>query len=138
MTTPSSFISTSDYATFKNDGSTSTFVVYAASTSVAGNGYSIVSADIAIGKQASINRVQISSSKDSSKRYSSLSLSFNRIGLVGGSAAPYTVVAYMSRTSATNLRCSVYVPNPYSSTLTTATGNETFTFYIDTFLPPFI
>ena len=137
MSTPSNFIANSDFATFKNDDGTVATVLFTGSTNVAGNSSSTVTTDITIGEQASVNRIQISSSKDSSLRYSTLSLSYNRTGTVSGSPAPYDIFAIVTRTSATNLRCSVYVPNPYGSTLTTASGNETFTFYIDTFLPPF-
>lgn len=138
MTTPSQFIATSDYATLKNDNGTSTTVTFPASTVIAGSGSSVVTSDLVIGAAASINRVQISSSKDSNTRYATLSLSFGRTGTSSGSPASYDIFAFVTRISSTTLRCSAYVPNPYGASLTTATGDETFTFYIDTFLPPFV
>lgn len=138
MVKPSSFITSSDYATLKNDDSTIATVVFPASVAIAGSGSRTETFDVTIGAKGAINRIQISSSKDSSKRYVTQTLAYTRTGTVGGFPTPYSILAFVSRTSATNLRCTVYVPNPSGSTLTTASGDETFVFYIDTFIPPFI
>lgn len=137
MTKPSNFIMTTDYATLQNDDGTSTTVTAPGSASVPGSSYVEYHTDLTIGAQASINRVQIASSKDSNTRFATQALYYLRTGTVGGVATPYNILAFAYRTSATNLRCQVYIPNPNLTTLTTASGNETFTFYIDTFIPPF-
>lgn len=137
MTKPSNFILTTDYATLQNDDGASTTITAPGSVSVSGSSYVEYHVDLTIGAMASINRVQIASSKDSNTRYATQSLIFLRTGTVGGVSTPYNILAFAYRTSATNLRCQVYIPNPSASTLTTASGSEIFTFYIDTFIPPF-
>ena len=137
MTKPSNFLVTTDYATLQNDDGGTTTVTAPGSASVTGSGSVEYHSDLAIGANASINRVQISSSKDSDTRYATQALYFQRSGTAGGSATSYNILAFVYRTSATNLRCQIYIPNPSSSTLTTASGNETFTFHVDTFIPPF-
>lgn len=133
MATPTNFILNSDFASLKNDDGTSVSVTFGGSTVISANSTASVTQDVVIGAQSSINRVQIASSKDSNKRYSTQALSFSRVG----SAGIYNIYAFVSRISSTTLRCRVYVPNPFGSSLTTASGDETFTFYIDTFLSPF-
>lgn len=137
MLQPSKFITNSDFATLKNDNGGSTSITFLGSTSISGSSFSQLTSDLTIGARASINRLQISSSKDASTRYATLSLGYTRTGTSSAAPASYGIVAYVSRTSATNLRFAVYVPNPYGASLTTESGNETFTFYINTFIPPF-
>lgn len=137
MTTPNQFILTSDFASLKNDAGTTVKVTFPGSSSVAGGSYKEVATDVVIGTKASINRTQISSSKDANTRYAGLYLSYTRTGTHAGVASPYTLFAFVYRTSPTTLRCSAYVANPYAGTLTTAATDETFTFYVDTFIPPF-
>jgi hypothetical protein len=138
MPVPGNFISTTDYATFKNDNHTSSSVTFLGSINIGGAATYSQTLNIAIGQTGAINRIQISSSKDSNRRYSTLSLSYSRNGSSGGSPASYTITVFVSRTSNTNLTLTVYVANPYNTTLTTEGTNETFNFYVDTFIPPFV
>lgn len=133
MTKPTQFILSSDYATLKNDDSKSTSVTAPGSQSIAGSGYLEYHSDLTVGAQASLNRVQISSSKDSNTRYATELLEYARTGSLGG----YNIVAYAFRISTTMMRCSIYVPNPYGGAMTSEAGDETFNFYINTFTPPY-
>lgn len=136
------FILTTDFATLKNDNSGNTTVTFPASQSVPAavgstGGYTIFTSDLTIGVQGALTRTQISSSKDSNIPYTVRRLSYQRSGIVSGSPASYTIDAFTFRLNANTIRFQVMVMNPYSSALTTATGAETFTFFINTFLPPY-
>lgn len=133
MTQPSKFILSTDFATLKNDAQTSTSVTFPASTVVVGSSYAEFHVDLVIGKQASLNRIQIASSKDSNKRYIGKTLGYSRSGSLGA----YTILAYTTRISSSTLRCTVYLQNLYGGNMTSEAGNETFSFFIDTFIPPF-
>lgn len=132
-TIPADFIILSDDATLKNDARTTASVVFPGSTVVAGNGSAEFHTDVVIGQVGSINRLQIASSKDSGKRYVTKSYSREYTGSLGG----YNIFAFASRISTTTIRCSLVLLNPYSSNMTGEAVDETFTFYIDTFIPPF-
>jgi hypothetical protein len=133
MVKPSLFNLTTDYASLANDAGTTVSIISPGGAIIAGASFATYNFDTVIGKQASLNRIQISSSKNSNIRYSTQTLAYSR----SGSPGPYTVLAYAFRTSPSTLRCRVYIQNPYIDTLTTEAGNETFTFHIDTFIPPF-
>lgn len=133
MVKPSLFNLTTDYATLGNDAGGTGSATVAGAQVIAGAGHLEYSQDLFIGAQASINRLQISSSKDSNIRYSTQLLSYGRTGSLG----TYSIVAFAYRIAPSTLRCSVYIQNPYAGAMTTAAGDETFIFYIDTFIPPF-
>jgi hypothetical protein len=142
MAKPAHFQLNSDFATLKNDDSASATVVIPASQNIGGSvtaaGTALdISTDVIVGKAGAITRTQIASSKDSNKYRASRILSFTRTGTVGGFSAIYSVVVFAYRISATTMRCQVHILNPYTSTLTTASGTETISFDIQTFLPPF-
>ena len=138
MTKPSDFISTTDFATLKNDAGGNGAVTVPSGTSVAGSGAYYNSVDLTIGVAGSIVRGQIASSKASGDFYSSQIMSMGRTGTVDGYSATYSIYAFFYRTSPTNLRLQVFIPNPYGSTLTGAAGDETFTFFASTFIPPYV
>lgn len=133
MTKPTSFITTSDYATLKNDAGSSGTVTVPASFTVGAANTKTYTTNLTLGSTGSINRVQISSSKDSNTIYSTGLHARTRTGSLGA----YTIYSFVTRTSATNLQLTCIIPNPYGATLTGASGDETFTFYVNTFLPPF-
>lgn len=138
MTKPNEFTSSSDFATFKGDAKGNGTVNVPSSVVVAGSGIYTNSIDLTIGKQGAIVRGQISSSKEASEFYSGQMMSVERTGTVSGSPATYSVYAFFHRPSPTTLRLQVIVPNPYSPTLVGAAGVETFTFFANTFIPPYI
>lgn len=138
MSKPENFILTSDFATLKNDGEETTFVVMPSAISVTGNGSYSVSADIVMGTNGSITRSLIGSSKDSDKWYATNSISYLRTGIASGSPAIYEIYAFVWRPNATTIRCQLHIQNPYSVTLTGATGAETISFVVNTYLPPYV
>lgn len=131
-TVPSDFIQTTDFATTKQDNSAIATVVLPGSTSVPGSGSVEFHTDVVIGAKAAITRMQIASSKYLSNDRNVCSQ------LIRTYSGPYQAAAYATRINATTLRCSVFIPNPSAVGMTTVAGDETFTFYIDTFLPPFV
>lgn len=142
MTKPSDFILSTDYATLKNDDSDTTSVTAPGAVSVPAavgpvGGYVEYHQDLTIGTAGAITRLQIESSKNAGVVYAARTLSIDRTGTVGGSPANYSIIAFAYRTAPTTLRCQVYISNPNAGTLTTAAGDETFTFYINTFLAPY-
>lgn len=139
MVKPSDFILSTDYATLKNDADASISVVVPGSQSIPGTtgaNYSYLEfyADSSIGVQGSIIQSQIASSKDSTK----YCIALNKLYTRNGSLGTYSVVCVIIRTSPTNLRCLVYIPNPYATTLTTEAGDETIYFDVTTFIPPIV
>ena len=130
MTKPESFISTTDYATLKNDGTATLTITLPASVAIASSTNYTLTSDVTVGTAGSSDRAQIHSSR-LNKRYVTNLLSIDRSG-----TDPYTILVSLYRTSATNLRAVVDIRNPYGSTLTTESTAETFTFYVNTFLPP--
>lgn len=132
------FILSTDYATLKNDNNATIQVTFPGSTvvpasvGVAGSAVE-VHTDVTMGAPGAISRIQISSTKDAGIIHPARNVYYNRTGDLGS----YQIVAFTYRTSPTTLRCSAFVTNPYNAILTTEAGDETFTFYVNTFLPPF-
>lgn len=136
MTKPENFTLTSDYATLKNDATTSLTITLPGSLSIAAGGNYLLTATASIGTAGASERSQIHSSKWTYYWLGNI-LSIARDGLVGGSPANYLTVAELYRSSATQVTAQVSIRNPYAGTLSTVAGDETFTFYVSTFLPPF-
>lgn len=130
-----SFILTTDFATLKNDS----LVPLSASINVPnaavlpGNGYLQYSADITAGTVGAVTRVQMMSTRSAGLIQCSRTIHFTR---TNASLQTYTVTAFVWRTSPTNVRCQVYIPNPYSFNINLSVA-ETVTFYLNTFIPPF-
>lgn len=133
---PEQFIYSSDFATLQNDDNNFTTVTVVGGSVLAGGAVSTVSSDLTVGSQRGESRIRISSSKIGSTRYYAGLLGINRTGTVSGSPAPYTIYVLVSRISATQVRCLCMIQTPYVGSLTTAAGNETFTFKINTFIAP--
>ena len=137
MTKPNSFILNTDYASLKNDATGSGSVVIPASVNI-GNAASVsYSTDLTIGAKGAFTRARIRSSKEGNRWIIANAVSYIRIGTVSSSAAVYEVFAFVWRPNPTTLRLQVHIQNPYSATLTTASGAETIDYYVNTFLPPF-
>ena len=134
---PSSFIMTSDFATIKNDDVGTATVTMPGSVSVAGSGSVSYVSDITIGSLGGISLARIQSSKNSNKWLCGSVVRFTRTGVASGSPAPYAVMVFCRRTSATVVRLEAYISNPYSVTLTGEAGDEVFNLYISTYLTPF-
>lgn len=135
MTKPESFISSTDYATLKNDGNGTATLTVPASQTVGSGGVYRIEASVAVGTAGASERAQIHSSV-LGQRFVGSVLSVSRTGVAGGSSSPYTILAHLYRSSATTLTAVVEIRNPYGSTLTGFATAETFTFYFSTFIPP--
>lgn len=129
-----SFILTSDFATLKNDDTKSIDVVLPASVVIAPGTLYNVSADLTIGAPGAEQRVKVKSSRIGAKYFTGM---FNSTweGTTPFGPAIYTSYARAIRISPTVVRCIVTVPNPYPDPLTTGIS-ETFSFIVNTFLPP--
>lgn len=136
MSKPERFIYSSDFATLKNDDDGTTTVTIVGGAVIAPGATYTVSSDLTVGTQLGEGRIRISSSKLGSSKFYAGYLGVNRNGTVSGSPAPYTIYALVSRISPTQSRCICIIQNPYPSNLTCEAGNETFTFKINTFIPP--
>lgn len=132
-----SFILSTDFATLKNDAAASTSVTAPGSATVVGGSYVEYHSDLNIGVVGSLTRIQVSSSKNSNSIQVTRFVAGSRTGVVLGSPAAYGIYAFVYRLDSDTLRCQVYIPNPYADSLTTEAGDETFTFYVNTFLPPY-
>lgn len=136
MTKPENFTLTTDYATLKNDATTTLTLTLPGSLSIAaGNSY-LLTTTASVGAAGASERSQIRSSKWTYDWLGNI-LSVAQDGLIGGSPANYLTVAELYRSSATQVTAQVSIRNPYAGTLSTVAGDETFTFYVSTFLPPF-
>ena len=63
MTKPESFISTSDYATLKNDGTTTLTITLPASVGIAASSNYTLTSDVTVGTAGASDRAQIHSSR---------------------------------------------------------------------------
>lgn len=135
MSKQSDFIVSTDFASLKNDAaSATTTITVPSATVIPANGVYQNYIDLVIGTPGSVNRGIISSSKEGNEYYSCQVYNVSRVG-AGGYA--YNIFAFFVRTSPTNIRMVVIVPNPYNFTLTGATGVEIFSFKLNTFIAPF-
>lgn len=134
---PELFIATSDYATLKNDNKGTDSLTMPSSVIVGPGSVYKLEKKIAIGSAGAAERAQIESNL-LGKRYVGHFLSVSRNGTVSSNTAQYSVLALVTRDTDTTIALSIEVWNPYSSNLVTANVTETFTFYINTFLPPVV
>ena len=138
---PSNFILNSDFATLKNSerGLTATITVTASKFIVA-NSYWEQHVDIPITEAYAVSTARISSSRNSN-RY----LSCNYLDMVymdgytdsaGDWIVTYNVEAFIFRLSSNVVRFQIYIRNPYGEILVTDGTAETFSLYMNTFVPP--
>jgi len=137
MTKPSLFISTTDFPTLKNDATATASGVVAGSLTITGSGFITNFGDLTVGTLGSLARGRIASTKNNNNFYLGQTILFDRVGTAAGSAAPYSISAFMFRIAPTTLRIQIYISNPYSTTLTCEAGDETISFHVNTFVPPF-
>lgn len=137
MTKPTDFISTTDYATLKNDASTTLTVVVPGSASMPMNTVNNYTTTATIGQAGSSIRGRGNSSRNATIWYVANQVSFQRTGTLSGSPTPYTLTAVVYRTAPDTLTLLATIFNPYAGTLTTQSGSETITFEVSTFLSPF-
>jgi len=138
MASPNKFISNTDFPTLKNDNFGEVSVTVPGSLSIPGSSSTFYSGDLTIGVQGSISRARFKSTVTDTAWHSGTQREFIRTGTESGFPATYSIYAFTYRLSPTVLRCQASIPNPYAGTLTGAVTGETISFYVNTFIPPFI
>jgi hypothetical protein len=121
--------------TLKNEAVDNTAsVTIPGSSSVATASRLVASQDITIGEAGSIADLRFQTSRDTTRDYlASTQQSFTRTGSLGA----YSLFVGCFRVSATVVRVQAFIVNPYGSTMTSQSGNETFTFKLRTYRAPF-
>jgi len=137
MTKPSDFIESSDYASLANDDNGEVSVTFPGSQSIPPNTMKVFSTTINLGSLGSSMRWRICSNKDSNKWFVGAQLQYDRNGSIPGTAVTYSIIAVVTKTSPTAVTVLAIVLNPYSDTLITEAGDETFQLHANTFVPPF-
>lgn len=141
MSKPESFTATTDFATLKNDNFGSVSITIPASVSIPNTGVGstyTLSASFNVGVKGAVSRTRITSGRYGITTAGPLLIS-NSTGVYSGSPANYAIYAFLSRSSATTITCYITIQGDGASpgSLTTANTPETFTFYTNTFIPPF-
>jgi len=134
---PESFIANSDFATLKNDAIGDVTVTFPGAQNLAADEVRSYTATIELGIKGASLRSRLASSKDSNRYYACSSIDLPRTGTVFGMPASYSIIASLSRTSSTTVTVFAVVMNPYFDVLTTEGVDETFSFELSSFLPPF-
>ena len=137
MTQIEDFILNSDFATLKNDDDGILSVTLPNLLNVPAASTYTTSDSIVIGTAGSDIRQRISSSKDNIW-YTSKSIMYTSSSgaTVSGSPSSYDIVAAISRTGATTVTLTIFIPNPYGATLAISGLSQTITAYVATFIPP--
>lgn len=137
MTKPSNFILNTDYATLKNDADGYVSVALPSSLNIAAATTYSTSSSITLGVAGSDIRQRISTSKDNIW-YTSRSILYasSSGATVSGSPSSYDVVVTVSRTAPTTITLTVFIPNPYGSTMTITGLSQVISAYVATFIPP--
>lgn len=121
--------------TLKNDDrNNSGSVTIPGSSSIAANGRLLVTQDVVVGSSAAITDIRFQTSRDTTRDYiAGAQLSFVRSGSLGA----YTVYAGAFRLNNTSVQVYAFAVNPYGLTMTSQSGDETFTFKLRTYRAPF-
>lgn len=134
----SDFIQTSDYATLKNDAKTTLTVTLPATASIGASSVGTWTSTTTVGVPGSSIRARISSSVGSTVyMMNTVAYSSSTGATVSGMPIGYDIYATVHRVSATQVRLSVFIPNPYGDTMNITGLARTITAVIATFLPPF-
>lgn len=137
MSKPNNFISNSDFPTLKNDAVGDADITVTGLATISGSGSASYSADLTIGVQGSVTRSRFKSTVTDTTWHSGTQREFIRTGEESGSPAQYSMYAFTYRLDANTVRCVVYIPNPYGTTLTLSATTYTISFHVNTFIPPF-
>lgn len=137
MSQPNSFILSSDFPTLKNDEKVKVEGTILGGITVPASDVVSAFVDVEVGTNGAPTRCRISSSKNNNYQYVTSTVTFNRSGTVSGSPTSYGVLCFIQRVSATTIRFQVNINNPYGSDLTTEAGDDTITWYVSTFIPPY-
>jgi len=130
------YILNTDFATLKNSqaGLTATVTV-PGSTVIGASALAEWHVDIPITQTYAMAACRIASSKNSNR--SLLGNATYMIRTATGGAVTYDVYCYVFRVNSTTVRFQAVIQNPYSLILTGEPGDEVFSLYMYTFVPPF-
>jgi hypothetical protein len=134
---PSRFLINSDYASLKRDGLAVVQTTLSGSTSIASGSTFEWHEDTTAGSAGALNLGLIQSANNGRGFHFMNAINFTKTGTVSGSPTPYSVLCFISRPSATTVRCNVQILNPYGSTLTTEASDDTITFAAYTLVAPY-
>lgn len=139
MTKPESFIINSDYATLKNDATTTLSVTIPNSLSLAGVSIYTLTDTVTIGQRGSSIRSRIHSTmRDQWFVANQVTYSY-----MSGATHPlwgdlnYDIYVTVNRTSSTQLSLIVTILNGYDEPITINGAGQTITAKVATFLPPY-
>lgn len=135
--TPEQFISTSDYATLKNDDEGTITLVIPGSQSIPAADVITFSAEEDIGSPGAIMQCTIEHSWRPGRKYVTQLLQYIGEGEVGGNPAIYNANIAVYRSSPSAITVIAYLLNNNPDILITEPNTYTVTVDIATFLPPF-
>lgn len=139
MIYPENFISTTDFATLKNDEVGTITLALPNTASIAASGVATYSSVLTIGVVGSSVRSRITSTSNT-KVFCTGTVGYSSttgatVGGVGGFG--YDLYVAVHRISPTQIQLSAHIPNPYGSTMDITGLSQTLTATIATFIPPF-
>lgn len=137
MNNPQRFILSTDFATLKNSYISDPVIVTLNSQNISGGRAASSYMDIKIPTNDISLRSSIACNHFSNSWQQSMQVSFTETGKVSGSNASYAVLLFVSTVALDTVRCTILATNPYSSTLTMASGAVVGQFIVSSFVPPF-
>jgi hypothetical protein len=139
MSKPEQFRLNTDYGSLKNDDTATVSVTVPGSMSLIDGTVYTATNTVTVGTVNASSRVRIASDKAGGTYYTGSVLIVTRTGtLPGPFGTDYNIIAYSTRISSSTIQVTALITNPYGDTLTTASGSETFSFELSTFLSPFV
>lgn len=140
MTKPKDFIMSSDYATLKNDNSGRLSVTLPSSLNIPAATVQTYTDTVTMGVAGGALRARINSSKgDGWHAYPVVVYSSSTGGSLPsfpGIDIAYDIFVNVHRTSPTQVRLTVAIPNGWGETLSITGLSQTITAHVATFLPP--
>lgn len=136
MNRPNKFIINSQFPTQKNESSVSGSITILNGTTISGGNTATASVNVSAGSIGALARGRITSTRDNNP-FVTQAISYNRVGTTLGVPTPYTMVAFMYRTSPSILTFRILIKNQSSNVLTVQSGNETITFNAAVFRAPY-
>lgn len=134
MSKPANAILSTQFATLKNSQTGIVATITVPGSAAIGAGASAEwHTDIPITTPYALAACRIASSKNSSR-----SLFGNATDVIrNGSLGLYDIYCFVWRLNSTTVRFQALIQNPYGSAMTGEAGNEVFSLYMHTFVPPF-
>jgi len=138
MTKPENFILNSDYATLKNDGSTTLSVTLPDTLSIPPSTTYSISATASLGVAGASTRQRISSTKNAIQ-YITKSVVYSYTSgatVIGEPFVYWSIFVFINRRTSDSVDLTVFIPNQYGNTMNITGLSQTITAKVATFLPP--